>query len=135
MEPPALRRVPVFRPGHCAVHVEARPRARERGVDSGESGLAVWPALGIAGEHRKAAEARCQNRSLQRQLRPSVLPPHLSLLTPHVHHSDRRHDCCTPALTTCRSAGRMLGPSTRQGSSHSASHLLQLSAPKDQRSS
>ena len=38
-------------------------------------------------------------------------------------------------LTTCGSGGRMLGPSTRQGGSHSASHLLLLSALKDKRPS
>lgn len=95
VEPPAQRRVPLFRPRRCIVHVEARPRARERGVDPGESGLAVWPALRIAGEHRKAAEARRQKRSLQRHLGPSILPPRLSLFTPHVHHSERRHDAAS----------------------------------------
>ena len=38
-------------------------------------------------------------------------------------------------LTTCGSGGRMLGPSTRHGGSHSASHLLLLSALKDKRPS
>lgn len=134
VELPAQRRIPLFRPGRCAVHVEARPWARECGVDPGESGLAVRPALRIAGEHRKAAEARCQERSLQRHLLPAILPPRLSLLTPHVHHSERRHDAARRALTTCGSGAGVLGLHTPRRFAFSVAPAT-ASGPKDKRSS